>query len=160
MTQFCTRNIPILFGMQFLSFLVSTTEKCFCQILTTFPSPNTIRGGKVKNRARMTWFCTRIIPTRFRVQLLSFLVDTAKRTFGQILATFSGPNTTREGKVENRTRMTRFCNQNIPRLCGVQFLLFPVSTAEKCFGQILTTFLGPDTTKASPEQANLETRPG
>ena len=48
-----------------------------------------------------------------------------------------------EGEVENRARMTPFCTRNIPTMFGVQFLSFPVSTAEKYFGQILTTFSGP-----------------
>jgi len=39
MTQFCTRNIPILFGVQFLSFGVNTAEKCFDRILTMFFGP-------------------------------------------------------------------------------------------------------------------------
>jgi len=43
-------------------------------------------------------------------------------------------------------------------LFGVQFLLFLVNTIEKCFDHILTTFLGPDTTGAGLEQANLKTR--
>jgi len=37
MTPFCTGNIPTMFGVQFLSFLVSIVEKYFDQILITFP---------------------------------------------------------------------------------------------------------------------------
>jgi len=40
MTRFCTRNIPMLVRMQFLSFPV-TAEKCFSRILTTFSGPDT-----------------------------------------------------------------------------------------------------------------------
>jgi len=51
------------------------------------------------------------------------------------------------GRVENRARMTPFCTWNIPTLFGC-CSYFPVSTTEKCFNQILTTFLGPGTTRA------------
>ena len=53
--------------------------------------------------------------------------------------------------------MTPFCTRNIPTMFGVQFLLFPVSTAEKCFSRILMTFPGPDTTGTGMEQAKLKT---
>jgi len=32
----------------------------------------------------------------------------AKKCFGRILTTFPGPDTTEDGKVENRAQMTRF----------------------------------------------------
>jgi len=51
MTRFCSRNIPTEFGVQFLSFAVSTGEKCLGRILTTFSSPSTTRAGKDENRA-------------------------------------------------------------------------------------------------------------
>ena len=88
------------------------------------------QSGWSSKPGQMTGFCTQNIPTLF----LSFLIRTAEKSFDQILATFSGPNTTEEGKVKNWTRMTRFWTQNIPTLFGVQFLLFPVSTAKKKFG--------------------------
>jgi len=89
------------------------------------------RSGWSWKPGQMTRFCTQNIPTMF----LSLPLRTAEKSFDQILATFSGPNTT-EGKVKNWTRMTRFCTQNIPTLFGVQFLLFPVSTTKKNFGRI------------------------
>jgi len=51
MTWFCTRIITTLFGGQFLSFHVSTAEKCFRPILMTFPDLDTIGTGKVENGA-------------------------------------------------------------------------------------------------------------
>jgi len=80
MTLFCNRNIPTMFGVQFLSFPVSTMEKYFIRILTTFPGPESTRAGKLENR--MMWFCTRNIHTLFGVQFLSFPVITAKKYFG------------------------------------------------------------------------------
>jgi len=61
-TWFSDRNIPTLFGVQFLSFPISTAKKWFSRILTTFPFPGTTGAGKVENRARMTRFCTRKYP--------------------------------------------------------------------------------------------------
>jgi len=71
--------------------------------------------------------------------------------------------------LENRVRMTpfdtrkvptRFYNQNIPTMFGLQFLLFFINTTEKCFGQILTTFLGSDTTRKGLQQTKLKTGSG
>jgi len=52
--------------------------------------------------------------------------------------------------------MTSFSTWNIPTQFLVQCLLFPVSTIEKCFGRILTTFSG----LVSPKQDKLVTGPG
>ena len=60
--------------------------------------------------------------------------------FGRILTTFPGSGTTRAGKVENEAQKTQFCTRNILTIFRVQFLLFLVSTVEKCFGLVLTTF--------------------
>jgi len=53
MTPFCTRNIPTMFGVYFLSFPVSTIEKCFIRILTNISSSehhqNRPGVSKVKN---------------------------------------------------------------------------------------------------------------
>jgi len=59
MTLFCTQNIPTLFGLQFLSFLVSTTENLFNQILATFPALDTTEVGpeRVKCKTGPGWFC-------------------------------------------------------------------------------------------------------
>jgi len=53
--------------MQFLSFRISTAKKCFGRILTTFPDPGTTGAVKVENRAQMTTFRTRNLPTQFVV---------------------------------------------------------------------------------------------
>ena len=45
------QKIPTLFGVQFLSFVISMAEKCFGRFLTTFSSPSTIGAGIVENRA-------------------------------------------------------------------------------------------------------------
>jgi len=52
-------------------------------------------------------------------------------------------NRPRVGEFENRARMTPICNWNILRMFKMQFLSFSVSTAEKYFVQILTTFPAP-----------------
>jgi len=75
--------------------------------------------------------------------------STTEKCFGRILMTFPGPGTTGAAKVENRAWMTRFSTWNISTLFGVQFLSFHVSTFEKNFGRILTTFLG----SGNPEQS-------
>ena len=69
-------------------------------------------------------------------------------------------NRPRARKVKNRAQMTRFCIRNITKMFGVQFLSFFVSTAEKCFSQILVTFPNLDTTRTGLEQAKLQTGPG
>jgi len=43
MTWFSARNIPTLFGVQFLSFPISTAKQCFGPILTTFLGPSIIK---------------------------------------------------------------------------------------------------------------------
>jgi len=91
MTTFGTRNIPTHFVVQFLSFPISTVQKCFGRILTTFPDLGTTGAGKVENWTHVTRFCTRNIPTRFWTQFLSFCISTAEKWLGQILTTFSGP---------------------------------------------------------------------
>jgi len=90
----------------------------------------------------MTSFSARNIGTLFGVEFLSFPISTTKNCFGRILTTFPGPDPTEAGKVENRAHMSRFYTWSIPTLFGVQFLSFPVSMVEKCFGRILTTFSG------------------
>jgi len=144
-TRFYTRNIPTLFRVQFLSFPISMAKKCFDRILTTFPAPATTGVAKIENWAQITTFGTRNIPTQFVAQFLSFPDITVEKEFGLILTTFPGLVTTKTGKVENRARITRFYTRNIPTLFGVQFLSFPISTTNKCFGRILTTFPDPGT---------------
>jgi len=104
-------------------------------------------AGKVENRARMTQFCTQNILTLFGTQFLSFPFSTAKECFGWILTTFSGPGTNGGGKVEKLDPDDSIVHPNVPTLFGAQFLLFPISTAEKCFGRILRTFARPGTTE-------------
>jgi len=89
MTRFGTRYIPTQFVLQFLSFPISTVEKCFCRILTTFVGLDTTGACKVEYRAQMTQFFTRNIPI--------------------LLMTFPGPGATGVGKIENQTRMTQLC---------------------------------------------------
>jgi len=57
MTQFFALNICAFFGVQFLSFPISMTEKSFSQILMTFPGPNTIVAGleKANFKTRPGW---------------------------------------------------------------------------------------------------------
>jgi len=59
---------------------------------------------------------------------------------------FSGLGAFKGRKVENGAKMTQFSARNIPTLFEVQFLSFPINTAKKCFGWILTTKLkiGPE----------------
>jgi len=149
MITFSTGSILTQFGVQFLSFPISTVEKCFGRILTTFPCLGTIKVGKVKIRARLIWFCTRNLPTLFGTQFLSFLISTTKKCFARILTTFPGPRSTGIGKVENRSQMARFSGQNILTLFEVQFLSLPIRTSTKCFGRILPTFSSPGTTGAT-----------
>ena len=142
MTWFCTWKTPTLFVVQFVLFAGSTAEKCFGWFLMTFSGSSTTGVGVVENRPQMTQFCIQNIPTQFVVQFLWFPIYTLEKCLGQILTTFSSLGTTRARKVENRNLMYRFCTWNIPTLYGVQLLSFPINTIEKCFGQILTTFLG------------------
>jgi len=123
--------------------VATTVKKCFCRILTTFPGLATIGTGKVENRACMTWFCTRMLPTLFGTQFLSLPIGMTEKCFGPILTTFSSPGTTGATKVENGVQMTTFGTRNILTQFVVQLLSFPVSTVKRCFGWILMTFPGP-----------------
>jgi len=80
---------------------------------------NRLGADKVENRAQITSFCTKNIPTMLRVQFLSFPINTAIKYFGQILMTFPGPESTTAGKVENLAQMIWFCTKNIPTLFNV-----------------------------------------
>jgi len=51
-----------------------------------------------------------------------FVVSTAEKYFGQILAGFVDPKRTGARKVDNRAQMIQLCTQKIPTLFGVQFL--------------------------------------
>jgi len=192
MTQFSARNIPTLFGVEFLSFPPNTAKNCFGRILTTFRARAPPEQDKLKmmpiwlslapetNQHCLGWnscrlpsiwsknvsvefwrlfwawvqpehaklkigsewfgFGARNMLTLFRVQFLSFTIRSTKKCFSWILMTFLGLCTTRACKVEHQAQMTRFCIRNIPTLFGAQFSSFPVSTVEKIFGRILTTF--------------------
>jgi len=62
-----------------------------------FSCLGTTGAGKVKNRAQMTRFSARNIPTLFGMKFLLFPISTAKQGFGRILTTFPGPGTTGAG---------------------------------------------------------------
>jgi len=62
-----------------------------------FSGPGTTGAGKVENRAQITRFSARNIPTLFGVQFLSFSISTTKQCFGPVLTTFPGPGTTGTG---------------------------------------------------------------
>jgi len=87
MTQFCNRNIPSQFVVQFISFLVSIVKKWFDRILTTFLGPGTTGARKVENLAWKTQFCTRNIPTLFGVHFI-ISRSTIEKCFGRVLMTF------------------------------------------------------------------------
>jgi len=144
MTRFCTRNIPTLFGVRFLSFLVNKIDKYFSRILATFLGPNTTGTGleQAKLKTGPGW--------------LRFPPQTYLQCLGCIFYRFlfwsnfddyfgHGHHWSRPGagKLEIRARINRFCTRNIPTLFEVQLISFLVRTAEKYFGRILTTFLGP-----------------
>jgi len=78
-TRLSARNIPTLFGVQFLSFRISTTKKYFGRILTTFPKSSTTGAAKVENRTQMTMFGTPNILTQFVVQFLLLPVNTVEK---------------------------------------------------------------------------------
>jgi len=134
MNQFYTRNIPALFRVQFLSFLINAAKQYFGQILTTLPVPDKTRTGleQAKWKTRSGWlFYTRNIATVFGVQFLSFSNTTAENAWTDFVD-FSGPghhcNRPRAGNIENRARMTLIWTWSIPTMFVVQFLLFPVNT--------------------------------
>jgi len=137
--------------MQLLSFVVSVAENSFGRILTTFSVPSPAGAGKVENPAQMTQFCTRNKPTLFVVQLLS-LFQYGTKMVRSSFDNFSGLVITGPGKVQNRPYMTQFSGRNIPTLFVVQFLSFIVSTVEKRFSRVLTTFR----IWAPPEQDKLK----
>jgi len=107
-----------------------------------FPGIGTTDAGKVENWSRMTLFCTRNIPTQFGTHFLLFLIRTGKNGLYQIFPTFSGSGTTGKWKVENEALTTRFSTRNVPKLCGVQFLSFRISTTKKIFLSNFDDFSG------------------
>jgi len=114
--------------VQLLLFLVSTTEKYFGRVLTTFPGSGITGAGKVDNRARTTWFSARNILTLFRVQLLSFPISTAKQCFGRLLKTFPGPGTsgagTKEAKLITEPEWPVFAPETYPHCLGAVLMIF------------------------------------
>jgi len=148
MTQFCTRNIPTLFGMQFLSFVASVAENCFGRILTTFPGPGT-GAEKVENRARKTRFCTRNIPTLFGVQFLSFLVSTAKKCFSRVLATFRVRALPEQEKLKTKPRWLGLVPETYPYFLGYNSYRFPSVRLNNVSVQFWQLFRG----RLPPEEA-------
>jgi len=71
-----------------------------------------------------------------------------KKMFQSNVKDFSGPCHHRRSQSWKWIQMTTFNTPNIPTQFVVQFLSFPVSTFETCFGRILTTFSGLGTTGA------------
>ena len=110
-----------------LSFPVSTAEKCFSRILTTFPGPKTLRAGKVGNRVRTARLCTQNLPRPFGMQLLLFLVNTSDNIFGQISKTFSAPHTTGAGSVQAKLKTEpgwlNFLSEKYPYCFGVVLIV-------------------------------------
>ena len=133
--------------MQFISFLVSTIEKCFRQILTTFLGLGTIGQAKLKIGPGRLGFALETYRQSFGCNSYHFLLVRSKNV-SVSFDDFSGPGTTGVGKVENKAQMTRFSARNITTLFGVQFLSFRISTTKPCFGRILTTFPGSSPTGA------------
>jgi len=153
MTRFCTRNIPTLFGLQFLSSVVSVAKNCFGRVLTTFSGLSPTRTGKAESRVRKTRFAPETYPHNLWWYSYRFQSVQLTNVSAEFWRLFHG--TTIVGQVENLVRKTRFCTRNIPTLFGVQFLSFHVSTVEKCFGRVLTTF----PVWAPLEQEKLKTGP-
>jgi len=136
MTLFYTRNIPTLFRLQFLLFLVSTDVNFFSQILTTFPAPDSTGVGpeQVKFKTRPGWFGFE--PTLFGCNSYLFQSIWQKNfslEFDDISGSTHHRSRPRAGKVGNQTWMTQFCMRNVATLFGMQLLSFPAITYEKMF---------------------------
>jgi len=106
MTWFCTRNIPILFRVQFLSFALSTTEKCKGRILTTFLGPST----------------TGVAPEQARLKVESGWPDFAPKYFGRILRTQVLPE---QAKLKTGTVWLGFTPEILPHYLGCTCYCFP-----------------------------------
>ena len=115
MTQFCTRNIPRLFGVQFWSFLVCTTENFLDLILNTFLARYTTRASskQAKLKIRTEWLGFQ--PEKYPHCLGAFLIDFSHygwKIYRSNYDDISGPghyqSRPRAGKFKNRTWMTYF----------------------------------------------------
>ena len=99
------KTVKLKIGPEWLGFALKTYPPClgcnsyisclygwkiFWSNFDDFFERKMFSAGKVKNRDQMTWFCTRNIPTRFRVQFLSFPISTVEQCFSWILTTFPG----------------------------------------------------------------------
>jgi len=126
----------------------NTAEKCFCQILTTFPSSGTTEAGKVENRTRMTWFDTRNIPTLFVVQFLLIPIGRGEKSFSQIL-TISRPGHHRSRDFENRTRWLGFASKTYPHILWFNSYRFLSVSMKKVLVEFWRLFRA----QAWPEQA-------
>jgi len=117
-TRFCTQNIPTLFGTHFLSFPISTAEKCFDRTLTTLSSPGTTGACKVENWAQMTRFWhpkhTHPIWDAFLVVSHSYVWIWSRRNFHD----FFGLGHYRSTKRWKKGQITRFSAPNIPHFLG------------------------------------------
>jgi len=85
------------FGVQFLSFLVSTVKNCFSRVLMTFQVRAPLEEEKLKTGPIWLDLLAETYLHFFGVQFLSFHMSTAKQCFGSILMTFPGLGTTRAG---------------------------------------------------------------
>jgi len=84
-------------GTQFLSFLVSTVEKCFSRVLTTFWVLAPLEQEKLKTGLIWLGLPPETYQQFFGLQFLSFPMSTARECFGLISTTFPGQGTTRAG---------------------------------------------------------------
>jgi len=92
----------------------------------TFPSPNTTRGGKVENRARMTWFCTWNIPTQFTVQFLSFPISTTKKVSIKFWQLFQAQTLPEKGKLKTGPEWLDFAPKTYPYSLRCSSYCFPL----------------------------------
>jgi len=153
MTQFCTWNIPTIFEVQLCYFSSVRLKNCFSQILTTFPGPNTVislKQVKLKqspNESILHPKHTCTVWTAVHIVSLQYSWKMFRSNFDDFSGSEHHRNSPGASKVEKRAGMTPFYTQNIPIVFWVQFSSFLISTVEKCLRRVLTTFLGPDTTR-------------
>jgi len=146
MTRFSGRNLPTLFGVQFLSFPVSTVGKRFGSVLTTFqvrapPEQEKLKTGPIWLGLALETYQHFLGYNSYRfpsVRLKNVWVE-----FWRLSRARAPPE---QVNLKIGPGWLGFGTRNIPTVFGTYVLSFPIPTAENGLRQILTTFSGPGTT--------------
>ena len=155
MTQFCVRNIPVLFKVQFLLFLISKSEKCFGQFLMTFlglgATESSSTQAKFKIGARWLCVASQTYPRYLGCSSYHFPPIWPKKVSVNFGRLFQAPGTTRAGqeqaKLKIRCEWSSFAHEISPHsfLCSsYRFPLIWLNNLSVEFWRLLRARIPPE----------------